>query len=152
MRIPLRIHLRVRAVDASVLVDHVADALRVFVVRGGGGAVSEADLALRVAEEREGEAELLGELGVVFDRVEGDAEDLGVLRFVLLLQVPEPGTFQRSARGVGLREEPEHDLLAAVVAQLHIAAVVVFDLEIGSGIAGLEHSFSSELEAQDAAE
>ena len=82
-----------------------------------GGAVGEADLAVGVAEQRVGEVELGREAGVLVGRVEADAEDLGVLRGVLIVEVPEPGTLDRSARGVGLRIEPEHDLLAAQAAQ-----------------------------------
>jgi hypothetical protein len=139
--------------DLAVFVDHVGDAAGVFVFRGGRGTVGETDLAVGVAEQREGEVVFLCEGGVGFFVIEADAEDLGVLRFVLLREVPEPGTFPRSTGGVGFRIEPEHDLLAAQVAEAHAVAVVVGNVEVGSGIAGLEHvRFSSRQKLNDAAE
>jgi hypothetical protein len=96
-----------------------------------------------VAEEREGEVVLLGELLVLFLTVETDAEDLRVLRLVLGLEVPEPGTFPRSTGCVGLRIEPEHHLLAAQIAQTNGVAVVIDRLEIRSSLTRLEHLSSS---------
>jgi len=125
--------------DFPVLVDHVRDAARVLVRRLLGGAVREADLAVGVAEEREGELELAGEAGVFLLRVEADAEDDGVLRFVLADEVPEPGTFDRSAGCVGLRIEPEHDLLAAQVAEADGVAIVIDRFEVGGLISGIQH-------------
>jgi hypothetical protein len=125
--------------DLAVLVDHVRDAAGVLVFGRVGGPVGEADLVIGVAEEREGVVVLLREVGVLFDRVEADADDAGVLLFVLFGEVPEPGTFSRSTACVGLRIEPEHHLLPAEIAQLHAIAVVVQDLEIRSRIAHLQH-------------
>jgi len=135
--------------DLSVLVDHVRDAAGVLIRRFFGGAVREADLAIGVAEEWEGEVELLREAGVFFPGVEADAEDDGVLRFVLRDEVPEPGTFDGSAGGVGLRIEPEHDLFAAQVAEANRVAVVIDRFEIGSLISDFQHPrTSSELRFQ----
>jgi len=139
--------------DLSFLVDHVGDAAGVLVFRGVGGAVCESDLAVGVAEQREGEVELPGEGGVFFFIVEAYAEDLGVPGFVLRREVPEPGTFSGSTRCVSLRIKPEHDFLAAQIAEAHAIAVVIGDVEVGSGIAGLEHvCFSSREKLNDAAE
>src|SRR5207244_10005487 len=92
----------------------VGDALRVLIGRTRGRAVGHADLALGVAQKREREVELLRELRVGLLVVEGDAEDFRVLLLVLRGEVPEPGTLGRSARGVGLRIEPEDDLAAEI--------------------------------------
>lgn len=139
--------------DLAVLVDHIRDTARVFVFRRFRSAVREADLAIGVAQQREREVVFLGERGVGFFVIEADAENLGVLRFVLLREVPEPGTFPRSTGSVGFRIEPEHDLLAAQIAETHAIAVMVGDVEVGSGIAGLEHGcFSSRQKLNDAAE
>jgi hypothetical protein len=129
--------------DLAVLVDHVRDAAGVFVVRIFGGAVCEADLAIGIAEQREGKVELLGEGRVFLLRIEADAEDDGVFCGVLVDEVPEPGTFDRSTGGVGLWIEPEHDLLAAQVVETNLVAVVIGRLEIGSGIANLQHAGTS---------
>jgi hypothetical protein len=126
--------------DLPVFVDHVGDAAGVFVFFGLAGAVGQADLVVRVAEEGEGEVVLFGESLVLGLRVETDAEDLRVLRFVLGLEVPEPGTFARSAGCVGLRVEPEDDSLSTQIAKADGIAVVIGGFEIGSGLARLEHA------------
>ena len=126
--------------DLALFVDHIGDAAGVFVFLGVAGAVGQADLVVRVAEEGEVEVELLGEVLVRRLGVETDAEDLRVFGFVLGLEVPEPGTLTRSAGCVGLRVEPEDDFLAAQIAQADGVAVVIGGLEIGSGFAGLEHA------------
>jgi len=132
----------VRLQDRAVLADHVGDPARVLVLLRIGGAVGDADLPLRVADQREREVELFREALVLFPRVEADAEDLGVLCLVLLDEVPEPGTLDRSARGVGLRIEPEDDLFAAQVAQPDGGAAMVDAFEIRSWISGIQHAGS----------
>jgi hypothetical protein len=72
----------VRLRDFAVLVDQVRDATGVLVFRRVGGAIGDADLPVSVAEEREREAVLLREAGVLLDRVEADADDLRVLLLV----------------------------------------------------------------------
>ena len=126
--------------DPALFVDQIRDALRVLVLRGLSGAVRETDLAFRVAEEGKREVELAREGVVVFGRVEADAEDLGIFCEVLRVEVPEPGTLARSARSVGLRIEPEHDLLSAQVAEPDAFAVVIEDIEVRGLFTGLEHA------------
>ena len=130
--------------DASLLVDHVGDPLRGLVRRRCGGAVGQADLSVGVAEKWEGEAEFLGEMGVGFDVVETGPEDGGVLRFVLIDEVPEPGTLGRSARCVGLRIEPQHDLAAAQIMQGNGLPVMILHFKIRSFVANLQHLSSSQ--------
>ena len=138
--------------DLAVLVDHVRDAARVFVRRRFGCAVGQSDFSIDVAEEGEVEVEFPGERGVVFFVVETDAEDRGVLRVVLFREVPEPGTFFRSTGSVCFRIEPENDFAAAQVAEADGVALMIFDFEVGSGIAGLEHlCLSSRENLNDAA-
>jgi hypothetical protein len=148
-----RIDFRVRLRDLSLLVDDVRDAARVFVLRRVGRAVRDADLLVGVAEQREGEVELLGEGAVLFDAVEADADDLYVLGLVFRVEVPEPGTFPRSTGGVGLGVEPEDDFLSAEVGEPDLVALVIDGVEVGSGVANVEHlRFSSEYGAQDTAD
>jgi hypothetical protein len=125
--------------DLAVLVDQVGDAARVFILGRIGGAVREADLSFGVAQQREGEVELFGETLVRFLLVEAGAEDEGVLRGVLLDEVPEPGTFARSAGCVGLWIKPEHDLLAAQIGKPDAIALMIEDVEVRSVVAWLEH-------------
>jgi hypothetical protein len=127
--------------DPSVFVYDVGDAPRVLLAGRVGRAVCDTNGPFGIAQQREGEPELLGEGLVLGRRVETDAEDLDVFGLVLLVEVPEPGTLARSTGCVGLRIEPEDDFPAAQVGQADAIAVVIGDVEIGSFLAGLEHGW-----------
>jgi len=129
--------------DLPVFVDDVRDPLRVFVLWRFGCAVRESDLSIGVAQQREWEVELLGELRVRGDVIETDAEDGGVLRFVLTDEVPEPGTLGRSARCVGLRIKPEHNLAPAQIVQRYVAATMIGHLKVRGFVANIQHASSS---------
>lgn len=130
--------------DLSVLVDDVRDPFRVLILLRIRRAVRESNAAIGVAQQREGEVELLGELRVCGDVIETDAEDRGVLRFVLGDEVPEPGTLGRSARCIGLGIKPEHDLAPAQIVQRDLLALMIGHLKIWSFVANVEHASSSE--------
>jgi hypothetical protein len=130
--------------DTAIFVDDIGDPLCVLVGRRRSGAVGQADLAVGVAEQGEGETEFLGETGVGFDVVETRAEDGGVLCFVLVDEVPEPGTLGRSAGCVGLRIEPQHDLAAAQIMQGNGLPVMIGHFKIRSFVANLQHLSSSQ--------
>ena len=130
--------------DLPLLVNDVRDPFRVLVLRRIGGTVRDPDFAIGVAQQREREVVLLGELRVGSGIIETDAEDRGVLRGVLRAEVPEPGTLGRSAGCVGLRIKPEHNLASAQIAQRNVAAEVIAHLEVRSLVANLQHASSSE--------
>ena len=139
--------------DLALFVDHVGDTAGVFVFGGVAGTVGQADLALGVTEQRKGKVELFGEGLVLFGCVEAGAEDLRVLRVVLRREVPEPGTFFRSAGCVGFGVEPEDDFLTAQIGKPDPVAVVIHHIEIRSFLTGLKHLRpSSEDHLQDAAQ
>jgi hypothetical protein len=125
--------------DPAVLIDDVGDAPRVFVLLAVARAVREADLALGVSDEGEGKIELFGEALVLVAAVEADADDLRVLLFVLADEVPEPGTLDGSAGGVGLRIEPEDDPLAAQVAQADGVAFMINGVEVRRLVSRFQH-------------
>jgi hypothetical protein len=81
----------------------------------------------------------LGKRRVVFDRVEGDAEDLGVALLKFAVKVAEPATLLGSTGGVRLRVKPQNHGLPAVVGEATSFARVVLNAEIRSLIAGFEH-------------
>jgi hypothetical protein len=83
-------------------------------------------------------------MGVVGNVVETGAEDGGVLLLVLADEVPEPGTLFRSARCVGLRIKPKHDLAAAQIVKRNGVAVVVQNCEVRGFVANVQHSSSSQ--------
>ena len=136
-----RVDARVPLLDLAVAVDHHADARRAL-LRIGVGAVGGADSPVGVTDQRKVEAELLGELLVVFGAVEGRTEDDGVLAIVVGFQVAEPATLGRSARSVGSWVEPKHHRLAGEVRELHGVTVVVTPREIGRLVSRLEHELS----------
>jgi hypothetical protein len=130
--------------DLAVLVDDVGDALRVLVFGRFRGAVCDADLPIGVAEKWEGEVELFGESPVGVDVIETGAEDGRVLRSILRAKVPEPGTLGRSAGCVSLRIKPEHNLAASQIVKRNVAPLVIGHFKIGSFIANIQHSSSSQ--------
>jgi hypothetical protein len=69
--------------DLPLLIDDIRNPFRVLILLRIRCAVRESDLAIGVAQQREREVELLGELRICGDVIETDAEDCGVLRFVL---------------------------------------------------------------------
>jgi hypothetical protein len=90
------------------------------------------------------EVVFFGKALALFARIKADADDLRVLLLVFIGEVPEPGTLCRSARGVGFREEPEHDFLPPQIAEAQRFAMMIGGLEIGGGLARLQHAGSSE--------
>ena len=80
-----------------------------------GGAVGEAHGPISVAEEWVFEVVFRTECGVVFAGVEAHAQDARVLGVVGALEVAEPATLNRSARGVSDRVEPEHEVAPAII-------------------------------------
>src|SRR5206468_4174179 len=106
-----RLDAAVGLLHLAVGADQVADPLRTAGLGVVGGAVGEADLAVRVAQQREVVVELLREGRVGLRGVEADPEDLDALLLVLVLEVAEPATLLGSAGGVGLGIEPEDDFL-----------------------------------------
>jgi hypothetical protein len=125
--------------DPPALVNQIRDTAGVFVFRRSGGAVSDPDLMVGVAQQRKLKSEFLGEFSVVLDLIEAGAEDLNVFLGVLVGEVPEPGPFRRSAGCVGFREEPQQHFLAAKVAQLHPAAKMIGGFEIRRRVANFQH-------------
>lgn len=142
-RVTPRIDLPMRFGDLPLLVDDVRDPFRIFVLRRISRAVRETDFAIGVAQKREREVILLGELRVGGGVIETDAEDRRVLCGVLRAEVPEPGTLGRSAGCVGLRIKPEHNLASAQIVQRNVAAEVIAHLEVRSLVANLQHASSS---------
>src|SRR5207245_3767180 len=103
------------------------------------GAVGHPDLARLVREQREGKGELLREGRILGDGIEGDPENLRIGVLEVSVEVAEPATFLRSTGCVGLRLEPEENVLASVVGETAGLSGVVHTLEVGSRIAGFQH-------------
>ena len=61
------------------------------------------------------------------------------------MEVPEPGTLDRSARCVSFWIEPEDDAFAREVCQFDLVSLVVRYLEIGRTISDIQHGFSLDI-------
>jgi hypothetical protein len=143
--------LGIRLQNLPVGTYDVSDALGRLRVGRIARAVGYSDLPFLVAEQRKGIPEFSGKRRVVFDRVEGGAEDLDVALLKFAVKVAEPATLLGSTGGVRLRVEPEDHGFSAIVGKAAGFSRVVLNGEIGSLIAYLEHgcllAFSSQLSA-----
>ena len=129
--------------NPPLLIDDIGNPLGVLIARTARRAISETDRLISVGEKRKLEVELLGEAGVVCRAVEADAEDLDILRFVIVGEVPEPGTFGGSAGCICLRVEPEDHFLAAEVGEFPSLSLMIGRLEVRGRIAYIQHRCSS---------
>lgn len=125
--------------DAPFRINQIGDASGVFIVWRIAGVIEKTDLLLRIRDQRVREVELLGEGTTLFGRIEAAADDLSVESLVVFVKVPEPGPLFGSAGGVCLGEEPENDILSAVILQAKFAAERVPGGEVGSWVAGFQH-------------
>ena len=125
--------------DLSLLVDDVGNAPRVLVFRTVARAIAQTDGTIFVGQQREREPELLRKPLVLVRRIEADAEDLRVFIRVLRREVPEPGTFSRSAGCIRLRIEPEDHFLPPQIGQLDALSFMRGSFEIRSSITRVEH-------------
>ena len=143
--------LGIRLQDFPVGTDDVSDAPGRLRVGRIARAVGDSDLPFLVAEQRKGIPEFFGKRRVVFDRVEGDAENLGVALLKFAVKIAEPATLLGSTGGVRLRVEPQDHGFSAVVGKTASFARVVLNGEIGSLVAYVEQecllAFSSQLSA-----
>jgi hypothetical protein len=126
---PVRLH------DPAVRTDQIRDALGPAGLRRIQRAVGLADRLLGIAQQPERVLELLGERAVRTDIVEARAEDDSILGFEVADSITESVALLRSTRGVGGGIEPQHDVLAGEVGELHARAVVGRDIEVGGEIA-----------------
>ena len=112
----LRVHLIVGSHHDALRVDQVRDAhgIRCFVAIGC--TIGDGEFVRGVAEQQERKRELLGERTIVGHRVEAGTkdDDVGVLK--IEDSIPESLTLDASARGISLGIEPQHHVLAALIA------------------------------------
>lgn len=93
-----------------------------------------------VGEQRHIQTVLVSEAGLFRDVVRTDAYDDGPSFFYFGFCITEPGCFPRSTRRVSLRiEEQYHSLLAGVIAEVYLVAMVVLQRKGGRFTAFLQH-------------
>ena len=95
--------------------NHVADSFGVLRVGRLARAVGHPDLAPLITQQREVILKLIGKFSIVINAIEAATENLCVVFLEFGVQVAEPATFLRSPRRIGLRVEPQHDLLTAQI-------------------------------------
>jgi hypothetical protein len=85
-----------------------------------------------IAQQLEGVLKFLGERTVRVDGVVARTEHDDILGLEFADSITESVALTRSTRGVSRRVEPEQHVLACECRQLHAAAVMRGDLEVGS--------------------
>jgi hypothetical protein len=135
--------------DLSLFVDQVGDSLGISRFGVVARAESETELTVSVAQQRERKAELFCEGGIRRNVVEARTDDLDLLLGELSGSVPEPFTFDRSAGGVCLGIEPKEDFPTAEVPERDRLPFMAGDREIGRGLAGIEHRYTSAVDYRE---
>lgn len=132
-----RVDLLARPGDFSLRVDHVGNTPRIAGISRVASAIRQADLAVRVAEQREGKLVLGGKSRVFFHGVEADPENFDLFFLIILDSIPEPETLGRSATGVGLGIKPDDYLPPSEIAKANCASLMILNAEVGGYIAYL---------------
>jgi hypothetical protein len=96
----------------AVFIDNIGDAAR---QTGAASAIGLAQDMLRIAQERETEAGIVGKGSVVFDRIKADAENLHVALCEGVIEGEEPAPFGGSPPGAGFGIKPQDDLFATEI-------------------------------------
>lgn len=123
----------------SVLTDQKTLSLGVTCRQAIAGSVGGGDRVIGIAQEGEGEAELVRESGVLFGGVEARAEHHDTEFVEVALMVAEPAALKRSAGRVGLDEELEQHLTAAQCRKRNDFTVVSAECEVRRRIARPKH-------------
>ena len=101
--------------NGPIRADYVSDALGAPLSGTLAGAVGKANLALTIAEQRVGKIKFLRKGRILRHRIGADTQDLDIFCFVVMDSITESFSLGRSATRIGLRIEPEHYGLAAVI-------------------------------------
>ena len=107
-----RVDLRKDVSNDAVLINNIGDAAR---QTGTPSPVGFAQDMVRVAQEREGEACIVGKGSIVFDRITAHTENLHVALREGVIEGEEPAPFGGSSPGAGFGKKPQDDLLPAAI-------------------------------------
>ena len=107
-----RVDLRKDVGNDAVLIDNIGDATR---QTGAPGAIRFAQDMLRIAQERETEAGIVGKSSVVFDRIKAHAENVHVALCKGVIEGEEPAPFGGSPPGAGFGIKPQDDLFSTEI-------------------------------------
>jgi hypothetical protein len=96
----------------AVLINDIGDAAR---QTGAPSPIGFAQDMVRIAQEWEAEAGIVGKGSVVFDRIKAHAENLHVALRKGIIEGEEPAPFGGSPPGAGFGVKPQDDLLPAKI-------------------------------------
>ena len=98
--------------DDAVLIDNIGDAAR---QTGAPSPIGFAQNMVRIAQEREAEAGIVGKGSVVCDRIKTHAENLHMALRKGVIEGEEPAPFGGSPPGAGFGIKPQDDLFATEI-------------------------------------
>ena len=134
-----RIHLVIDPGELAVFVNQETHATRVTRLTIAASAIRHPHASVGIAKQREGKIVLLGKVGIPFDVVEADAQDLNVVLIEVVDLVAEPATLSRSARRVGLRIKPQYYFAPSQFRECDLLPLVTRESELRRRFANLEH-------------
>ena len=109
-----RVNLRKDVGDDAVLINDIRDAAR---KTGAPSPIRFAQDMVRIAQQREAKAGIIGKGFVVFDRIKTHAENLHVALREGVIEGEEPAPFGGSPTGAGFGIKPQDDLFATEIAK-----------------------------------
>ena len=112
LRMRTRVDLSKDVGDDAVLINDIGDAAR---QTGAPSPIGFAQDMVRVAQEREAEAGIVGKGSVVFNRIKTDAENLHVALREGVIEGEEPAPFGGSPPGASFGIKPQDDLFATEI-------------------------------------
>jgi len=107
-----RVDLRKNVADDAVFINDIGDAAR---QTGAPSPIGFAQNMVRIAQEREAEASIVGKGFIIFDRVETYPENLHVALREGVIEDEEPAPFGSSPPGAGFGIKPQDDLFATEI-------------------------------------
>ncbi len=107
-----RIDLRKDVGNDAMLINDIGDATR---QTGAPSPIGFAQDMVRIAQEREAEAGIVGKGSVVFDRIKAHAENLHLALREGVIEGEEPAPFGRSPAGAGFGIKPQDDLFSTEI-------------------------------------
>ena len=102
-----RSYLLICLENLSCFIDEIADSFGIFCVDVITSSIRETNDSLGVAEKQKRKPKFFGKDGIVVNRIEADAKNLGIPRAKFFDLIVKPTTFNCSSRGVGFRIEPQ---------------------------------------------
>ena len=137
------IHIGVYSCDDTIGGNDISHAFGSAVQCRLTRAISEAEFAFCIAQQRVIKILCVGKFGIGSNIVCAHAQNLHILGRIVVDSRLESRSLSRSAPRACPRIKPEHDGLAAIMTEPHLIACVIFDRKIRRDIANSEHNASS---------